>query len=73
MGALIVLWLLWGGIAAAIGARKGKMWMGLALGVTIGVFGVLVMLIVKPDREYTIQKEAEKLAVAREAQSRVTG
>lgn len=71
MGALIVIWLILGAIGAGIGAKKGRPWMGLALGVILGIFGVIIMLFVPADREYLIQKEQARLEASREAQRRM--
>lgn len=72
MGALIVIWLILGAIGAGIGSRKGRPWMGLALGVTLGIVGVIIMLFVRPDREHLIRQEQDRIEAAREAQRRMS-
>ena len=70
MSALIVLWLIFGAIGAGIGSRKGRPWMGLALGVVLGLFGVIIMLFVPADKEYLIRQEQARIEAAAEAQRR---
>lgn len=71
MEAAIVLWIIFGTIGAGIGSKKGKPWMGLALGILLGIFGVIIMLFVKPDREYLIHQEQARIEAAQEAQRRM--
>lgn len=72
MEVAIVVWLILGAIGAGIGSKKGKPWMGLALGVLLGIIGVIIMLFVKPDREHLIRQEQDRLSMAAEAQRRAS-
>ena len=66
-----LIWLIFGAIATAIGAKKGQLWMGLALGVVLGIFGVIIMLFVKPSREHLIEQERVRLEAEAEARRRM--
>lgn len=46
IGFLLLISLFWGGIAGAIGEKKGAKWWGIALGICFWFFGVLIMLII---------------------------
>jgi hypothetical protein len=67
MGLLIALWIIEGAVGTAIGVKKGKPWMGLALGVLLGVIGVIIMLFVKPDRDYLVKQERERQEISVQA------
>lgn len=71
MEVAIVIWLILGAIGAGIGVKKGRPWMGLALGILLGIIGVIVMLFVPADREYLIRQEQARIATAQEAQRRI--
>jgi hypothetical protein len=70
MSAFIVIWLICGAIGAGIGSRKGRPWMGLALGILLGILGIIVMLFVPADKEHLIRQEQTRIEAAAEAQRR---
>jgi len=45
---ILIIWLLCALLAGFIGQSKGKLGLGVVLGLLLGVFGVVIMLIVKP-------------------------
>jgi uncharacterized membrane protein YeaQ/YmgE (transglycosylase-associated protein family) len=45
---LLIVWLLCAGLAGYIGNSKGKLGLGVVLGLLLGVIGVIIMLFVKP-------------------------
>lgn len=67
MEAVVVVWLILGAVGAAIGYKKGKPWMGLALGIILGIFGVIIMIFVKPDRDYLVKQERQRQEIAQQA------
>ena len=67
VGLLIAFWIIEGAIGTAIGVKKGKPWMGLALGFILGVFGIIIMLFVKPDRDYLVKQERQRQEIAEQA------
>ena len=67
MSAVIVIWLILGAVGAAIGYKKGKPWQGLALGIILGIFGVIIMIFVRPDRDYLLKQEKARLDIEAEA------
>lgn len=50
------IWLVFWIIAIRMGARKGHLWLGAALGV-IGAIGIIAMLFVKPTPEAKARRE----------------
>jgi hypothetical protein len=69
MGLWVICWIIFGAIGAAFGARKGKPWMGLALGVLLGIFGVIIMIFIKPDHDYLVKQERARIALEAEARA----
>ena len=71
MEVAIVVWLILGAIGAGIGVKKGRPWMGLALGILLGIIGVIIMLFVPADREHLIRQEQQRRAIVDEANRRM--
>lgn len=47
---LILIWILCGIVAALIGGAKGRGCLGFILGILLGPFGILIMLVTPGDR-----------------------
>jgi hypothetical protein len=45
---ILIVWLLCALLAGFIGNSKGKLGLGVVLGLLLGVIGVIIMLVVKP-------------------------
>ena len=65
---VVLIWAATGAIVGElIGARKGRPWTGVVLGVLLGWIGVIIIAVTPPTREKLVQRERERLEIQREA------
>lgn len=72
-GAVLVIAVICALISMAIGSSKGRGTQGFFFGLILGVIGIIIIACLKPDREFLVRKEQEKIRIQQEAAARMGG
>jgi hypothetical protein len=72
-GAILVIAVICALAGLAIGRPKGRAGQGFALGLLLGIIGIVIIACLKTSRETLIRQEQDKIAIRQEAEARAAG